>query len=64
MGIGGGDYLIGQGPAIDQGSASNKHHNIYNTEIRGNQMINFVYCWVLDLIYWYRKMMLRRLSEV
>lgn len=37
-------YLIGQGPAIDWGSANNKHHDIYNTEIRGNQMINFVYC--------------------
>lgn len=37
-----GIYLIGQGPTIDQGSANNKHHNIYNTEIRGNRMIHFV----------------------
>lgn len=45
---GGGVYLIRQGPAVDQGSANNKHHK-YNTEIRGNQMITLVYCSLLDL---------------
>lgn len=30
----------GQGEVTDQGQAKNKHHIIYNTEIRRNQMIN------------------------
>lgn len=44
-----GVYRIGQGPAIDQVWANNTRHNIYSTEIRGNQMINFVIEWLLDL---------------
>lgn len=50
---------MGKGPAINQGSANNKQHNIYNTEIRGYQMINFVIDWLLDFMYWYRKIMLQ-----